>query len=63
MSWRQLQAERSPQTFAVTMAAYLMYIVLYVSVCGLSDVGVLLFQPACMADATFDCTMMINVIT
>lgn len=62
LSWRQFQAERSPQTLTVTMAAYLMYIVLHVSVCGLSDVGVVLFQPGCMADATFDCRAMLNVI-
>ncbi len=45
------------------MAAYLMYIVLDVSVCGLSVVGVVLFQPGCMADATFDCTPALNAIT
>ena len=44
------------------MAAYLMYIVLHVSVCGLLGVGVVLFQPDCMADATFDCTRTLNVI-
>lgn len=40
-----------------------MYMVLYMSVCELSDVGVLLFQPGCIADTTFDCKTMINVIT
>lgn len=44
------------------MAACLMYIVLHVSVCGLSGVGVALFQPGCIADATFDCTLTLNVI-
>lgn len=44
------------------MAAYLMYIVLHVSVCGLSGVGVVFFQPGCMADTTFDCTLTLNVI-
>lgn len=44
------------------MVAYVMYIVLCVSVCGLSGVGVVLFQPGCMADATFDCTPALNVI-
>lgn len=45
------------------MVAYLIYIVLHVSVCGLSGVGVVLFQPGCMADATFDCTLTLNVIS
>lgn len=44
------------------MAAYLLYIVLHVSVCGLSVVGVVLLQPGCVADATFDCTRMLNAI-
>lgn len=44
MSWRQLQAESSPKTLAVTMAAYPMYIVLHVSVCGLSGVGVVYYS-------------------
>lgn len=62
LSWRLFQAEGSAQTLTVTMAAYLMYIVLHVSVCGLSGVGVVLFQTGCMADATFDCRLMLNVI-
>lgn len=63
LPWRLFQAGGRPQTLTVTMAAYLMYIVLHVSVCGLSDVGVVIFQPGCMADATFDYRVMLNVIT
>lgn len=62
LSQRQLQAARSLQTLAVTMAAHLMCIVVHVSVCGLSDVGVISFQPGSMADVIFDCIMTLNVI-
>lgn len=42
--------------------SHLMYIVLHLSVCGLSGVGVVLLEQDCMADATFDCTQTLNVI-
>lgn len=45
------------------MAASLMYIVLRVSLCELLGVGVVLFQTGCMADATFDYTQTLYVIT
>lgn len=40
-----------------------MYIVLRVSLWALLGVGVVLFQPGCMADATFDYTQTLYVIT
>lgn len=45
------------------MAAYLMYIVLHVTACTLSGMGVVLFHHGCIADITFDCTMTLNVIS
>lgn len=68
LSGRQLQPETNPKTLAGTMAAYLMYtlysvFIVHVTACRLSGMGIVLFQPGCMTDATFDCTKTLNVIS